>query len=343
MDNGVRIGDVKQRAGLSSERTARHRKGAGAFCRITGSALIKHNTSILATCQACVFQGDAVFALDNSGFRAGCIQRGIANRDGAGRINAGRTFARSLHGTACDIDGSLATVCLLYTSIVQTLLMNPYHTMQAKEGETLLVVRMKADGEFDESRFKSYFSAEDGSSVAVANICLLYTSKAKLLGRTPALSDSGTIPAQLLLDALQSQRYSVLPLHLEKAMRAEDAKIESGTAQMQSLEFALDAACYADMADYAQKSRQQTVVRCIQAQADLLNLTTLLRIRKNGQEMCIRDRRMGGNIPAGHFCIVPGGDVAFQGFAARLYVSWRRAPVSYTHLACGNPCRWVPR
>ena len=54
--------------------------------------------------------------------------------------------------------------------IVQTLLMNPYHTMQAKEGETLLVVRMKADGEFDESRFKSYFSAEDGSSVAVANI-----------------------------------------------------------------------------------------------------------------------------------------------------------------------------
>lgn len=54
--------------------------------------------------------------------------------------------------------------------IVQTLLMNPYGTMQAKEGETLLVVRMKADAGFDESRFKSYFSAEDGSSVTVANV-----------------------------------------------------------------------------------------------------------------------------------------------------------------------------
>lgn len=54
--------------------------------------------------------------------------------------------------------------------IIRTQLMNPYDTMQAKEGETLLVVRMTADGEFDESRFKSYFSAEDGSSVAVANV-----------------------------------------------------------------------------------------------------------------------------------------------------------------------------
>lgn len=134
--------------------------------------------------------------------------------------------------------------------------------------------------------------------------------KAKLLGRTPELSDGGTVPAQLLLEALQTQRYSVLPPHLERAMRTEDAKIESGTANVQHMEFVLDAACYADMADYAQKSRQKTVVRCMQAQADLLNLTTLLRVRKNGQGIEVLTQ-----------ALVPGGTVEHKTFLDALHAT----------------------
>ncbi len=67
--------------------------------------------------------------------------------------------------TGCSKGPKLQTDLGSFT-VIHASLMDTYHTMNAKSGEKLLVVRMEADDDFDETRFKSYFSAEDGSSSA---------------------------------------------------------------------------------------------------------------------------------------------------------------------------------
>ena len=66
-------------------------------------------------------------------------------------------------GTKLETD--LGTFQVIYASTMDT-----YSTLNAATGETLLVLRMTMDDGFDETRFKSYFAAEDGSSVAKVNI-----------------------------------------------------------------------------------------------------------------------------------------------------------------------------
>ncbi|MBQ9988541.1 MAG: hypothetical protein IJP30_02265 [Clostridia bacterium] len=54
--------------------------------------------------------------------------------------------------------------------VIHASFMDSYDTMNASSGNTLLVVRMTADTEFDETRFKSHFAAEDGSSAIKAAV-----------------------------------------------------------------------------------------------------------------------------------------------------------------------------
>lgn len=67
--------------------------------------------------------------------------------------------------TGCSKGPKLQTDLGSFT-VIHASLMDTYDTMNARSGEKLLVVRMQADAAFDETRFKSYFSAEDGSSAA---------------------------------------------------------------------------------------------------------------------------------------------------------------------------------
>ena len=95
------------------------------------------------------------------------------------------------------------------------------------------------------------------------------------------LLDRGTLGIDALLAAVQNQDYAVLPAHLGQVARQLDARIEGGFGNVREIECMLDAACFADMADYARRSGQQVVVQCVQVQADLLNLITLLRIKRS--------------------------------------------------------------
>lgn len=125
--------------------------------------------------------------------------------------------------------------------------------------------------------------------------------KGKVLGADAQhmLSDRGTIPVEALAAAAQNQDYAVLPAHLREVAKRLDARIEGGFANVQEIECALDAACFADMADYAQKSGEQVAMQCVRVQADLLNLTTLLRLKKTqeGPEVLARALLPGGSVP----------------------------------------------
>ncbi len=54
--------------------------------------------------------------------------------------------------------------------VIHATTMDTYSTLNAATGETLLILRMTMDDGFDETRFKSYFAAADGSSAAKVNI-----------------------------------------------------------------------------------------------------------------------------------------------------------------------------
>jgi len=64
-----------------------------------------------------------------------------------------------------NLDTDLGTFKVIHASTMDT-----YSTLNAANGETLLVLRMTMEDGFDETRFKSYFAAEDGSSLAKVNV-----------------------------------------------------------------------------------------------------------------------------------------------------------------------------
>lgn len=125
--------------------------------------------------------------------------------------------------------------------------------------------------------------------------------KGKVLGKEVQhmLLDRGTLGIDALLAAVQNQDYAVLPAHLGQVARQLDARIEGGFGNVREIECLLDAACFADMADYARRSGQQVVVQCVQVQADLLNLITLLRIKRSqaGPEQLAGALLPGGSVP----------------------------------------------
>ena len=73
--------------------------------------------------------------------------------------------------------------------------------------------------------------------------------------------------------------------------------IDAGSADAQRIDLMMDRACYADMEQYALKSKDKTVQECIKAMADLLNLRTFLRIRKSGGKA---DAVQAAMVPGGH-------------------------------------------
>lgn len=128
--------------------------------------------------------------------------------------------------------------------------------------------------------------------------------KAKLLGKQAIeLSGMGTVDAEQVRAVVDSDEYYRMPKHMAAACEEIVKSIDSGTADAQRIDLVMDKACYADMEHYAHKSKDKTVLECVRAMADLLNLRTLLRIRK-----------VGGKADAVQAAVVPGGHIDTKAF-----------------------------
>ena len=95
------------------------------------------------------------------------------------------------------------------------------------------------------------------------------------------MTDSGAIETKALLDSMRSGDVSLLSENLKGAAAKILTRMEIGQIEVQALEYQIDAACFADMSDYAQKSGEDVAVTFVKTQADLINLVMLLRVKKS--------------------------------------------------------------
>ncbi len=124
--------------------------------------------------------------------------------------------------------------------------------------------------------------------------------KGRMLNRpvNDALVNTGTVPVEKMQEAVSLQDYSVLPANMAEVAKTVAQMVESGNADPLEMDCVLDAACYADMAVCAEESGEPLAVALVEAQADLRNLITILRLRKAG---------VGGGIL--RTALLPGGSI----------------------------------
>lgn len=123
----------------------------------------------------------------------------------------------------------------------------------------------------------------------------------------PYLRDYGTIDPQKLCDSVQDNDLSLLPKNMRAAANDNLLDIELEHAQVQKIECTLDAACFADMYDYAQKSGEEVAVTFVNMYADLQNLLMLLRVRRAQSQEYSLER-----------ALLPGGTVKKETFIQAL-------------------------
>jgi V/A-type H+-transporting ATPase subunit C len=122
----------------------------------------------------------------------------------------------------------------------------------------------------------------------------------------PLLRDYGTINSDKLHDSVYKGDVSLLPPHMQKAASQALRRIELGHAEVQWVECLVDAACFADMADFAKQSGEPAAVQFVAVSADLTNVVTLLRIKATG-----------GNIETLGRALLPGGTVDTARFVSQ--------------------------
>lgn len=132
--------------------------------------------------------------------------------------------------------------------------------------------------------------------------------KAKMLGSNPEalLVDMGTVPKDKVKEAAEGV-IEALPPHMAQAVQRIYLRIESGTMDARAVDYELDAACFADMEEAAGLSNDLLVQTYVKAQADLLNLRTMLRLKKAGQSANTLQH-----------ALVPGGSIAHADFLSAL-------------------------
>lgn len=109
--------------------------------------------------------------------------------------------------------------------------------------------------------------------------------KCRIRGVAPdsMLSRAGSVPLERLIAAVDNADYSCLPKHMAEA--AENvSKSSLKTADTQSIDLILDRACFADMAQGAEKCGVPFARRYVSALIDLTNLQMTLRVIRMGGE-----------------------------------------------------------
>ncbi len=136
--------------------------------------------------------------------------------------------------------------------------------------------------------------------------CML---KARLLqfDAQPHLSDSGTIEPKKLLDAVAKDDVSLLSEYMQQTAALIIKSMASEQVEVQWMECAMDNACFADMNDYAIRSKESAAAEYVKTQADLLNLVTLFRVKKSQSgEHTLQQ------------ALLPGGSVALEKYVQAL-------------------------
>lgn len=161
------------------------------------------------------------------------------------------------------------------------------------------------------------------------NIKAVIKCKARGVDPAPMLFDFGTVPVTDLLACASVADCEGFPSHLH-ATAAEAIEAFSKTANPQVVDLTLDRACFADMLEAAQKSKNEFVVGLVRAKIDLTNLM-----------ICVRVLRMKGG-EAGKIllrdALIPGGAlepaVLTEWFLAGEKYLWERVGFSdYSKLA----------
>ena len=110
-----------------------------------------------------------------------------------------------------------------------------------------------------------------------ANLKMLL--KARCLGiAADYLSDSGTMPVDVLRHAVADHSYAVLPAPIREAMEELENELVMDVDPMR-IDVKLDRAMFRQIFQNLKKTRCQTAVNYFRARVDLLNALTMLRVR----------------------------------------------------------------
>ncbi|MCQ2354008.1 MAG: V-type ATPase subunit [Clostridia bacterium] len=121
----------------------------------------------------------------------------------------------------------------------------------------------------------------------------------------PFMIDCGTVPAQKIIKAAESEgdsAFDVLPENMSKAAKKAKAELDSAGAA-RSVDTLIDAACFADMGHFAGIVGFRPAEELIKAKIDLTNIISVLRIgrirnKDNASALLADSISDGGNVPA---------------------------------------------
>lgn len=149
------------------------------------------------------------------------------------------------------------------------------------------------------------------------NIKVLLKAEALGVDGTGLLMNGGVLKPQAIAAALRERNLSSLTPRMKKAVD-EGADTLARTKDPQSVDLICDRACYADILETAEKSRNAYLQGYVRLLIDTINLKTFVRCRKIGRTWSYFETVYleGGNISSRTF--VAGYDEPMESFALRV-------------------------
>lgn len=129
------------------------------------------------------------------------------------------------------------------------------------------------------------------------NAKVMIKATAANLDGSPMLSGAGRVPAQVMVDACNSDLFSPLPTALAAAI-VEARGVLARTGNPQNADILLDKACYGEMAEMAKKVGSPFLQGYVRFLIDSVNLRTAVRVV-----------RIGGSMEFLRSALLPGGSV----------------------------------
>ncbi|MBE5781049.1 MAG: hypothetical protein E7328_04435 [Clostridiales bacterium] len=212
-------------------------------------------------------------------------------------------------------------------SAFQSLLEAGYGTQDARSFEDMIQSELQKTSEYirevtpNEAATNAFLLKHDCHNVKVV-------LKSMMLSRPSiGLTALGIVEPEVLEKRLKEGDTGALTPSMQKAAKELLGQIESGSATPSGVDFAMDKACFADMALLAKESGETVVVEAVSAQADLYNLLMALRMRKNpdGSDILKRALLPGGKMD--HDRLVASLKETDDGVARFLWLSRFGAPI----------------
>ncbi|MBQ8523839.1 MAG: V-type ATPase subunit [Clostridia bacterium] len=147
------------------------------------------------------------------------------------------------------------------------------------------------------------------------------------------LFSCGSVDTAVVADCVKNRIFSPLPAHMGRAA-AEAIDTFERTGEARSIDFIIDRACFADMADSAGETEIPMFTEYVKALADVTNIRTAVRIARSALAASAAEALMervfvpGGNVPMSAFSAEGGGICNIEAIAANLPLIPLKAEIS---------------